>query len=77
MFERLVPPLFELMIFRELEKELEQRLELRRLSQLETIREPSVADEFLIRAGDALISVGQWIRARSVTAEFPTYAGER
>jgi hypothetical protein len=77
MFERLVPPLFELMIFRELEKELAQRLELRRVSQSETIREPSVADEVLLLAGNALIGVGQWIRARSVTAEFPAYAEER
>ena len=52
-------------------------LGLKRLSQSETIREPSVADEILLRAGDALIGVGQWIRARSVTAEFPAYAEER
>jgi hypothetical protein len=76
-FERLIPPEFEVAMYLSFEREMVKHLEQRRLAQSETTRRPRVADRLLLIAGNALIAVGQWIRARSVAADLIAYAGER
>jgi len=76
MFERRLPPEYEVAIYQAYEKELVKRLELRRLTQSERTRRPSLVDELLFVVGNALIAFGQRLRARSVAANLVAYLGE-
>jgi hypothetical protein len=69
MFEQHLPPEYEVAIYHAYEKELLKRSSQRRLTATETDSRPSLADELLLIAGNALIALGERLRARSVAAE--------
>jgi hypothetical protein len=69
MFERRLPPEYEVTLYQVYERELLKQCELRRLAKTNQARPPSIGDQLLIAAGNRLIAFGERLRARSVAAD--------
>jgi hypothetical protein len=58
-------PELEVALYRVFEQEMAQRLEVRRLSDLDRKERLTLRDRLLLTAGGALVATGEWLRKRS------------
>jgi hypothetical protein len=58
-------PELDLALYRAFEHEMAQRLEIRRLGDLDRSERPTLGDRLLLTAGAALVATGEWLRERS------------